>query len=485
MKFQATTVEYWSQNQVETVFFGNAEKGLALILSNVPGTADHYLEWNDQSNACVNGVEKIELSGAALQIQLAPNAAVQIGETEFSVEFECDTAIFKEVTRCLKLIFQEKLFINKTAPKKKKATPKQDYSKIRYLNLEGKNLKKLPDHVSEMTAVETAKLARNPKLDVQAVCEVLATFPNLKELSFSMEGGPIPDNLGKLTQLETLSITDLTKPCAFPESIGQLKKLKYLLVMGNSEVILPESFAELTELEDLNMRVESWELPDKFYQLSKLKLLDFSNCRFTHVPPKMVQMTEVGTVIFSNPMGQDFSQILSIVAQMPNLKTLELSVNPVPKEVGLCKNIEELIIWAGTNSEHPLQLPDELFELTQLQTLIMSLNYFEKIPEGLGKLKGLKTLALQESVFESLPDSIGELSNLEFLNLSENPALKSLPESLGKLTQLQTLRLDETPQLTELPLSLKNLTNLTSLSISNPETLKNIPENWNRLLTSA
>jgi len=199
----------------------------------------------------------------------------------------------------------------------------------------------------------------------------------------------------------------------------------------------------------------------------------------------MAQMTEVSTVIFSNPMGQDFSQILPIVAQMPNLKTLELSVNPVPKEVGLCKNIEELIIWAGTDPSHPLQLPDELFELTQLQTLIMSLNYFEKIPEGIGKLKGLKTLALQESVFESLPDSIGELSSLEMLNLSENPSLKSVPDSLGKLTQLHTLHLDETPQLTELPLSLKNLTNLIFVSISNRETLKNVPENWNRLLTSA
>ncbi len=484
MKFQADNVEYWSQNQVETVFFGNAAKGLALLLSNVPGTADHYLEWNDQSNACVNGVEKIELSGDALQVQLAPKAVEQIGETEFSVEFECDKDVFKEVTRCLELIFQEKLLLKKTAPKKGKATPKQDYSKIRYLNLEGKNLKKLPDHVSEMTAVETAKLARNPKLDFQAVCEVLATFPNLKELTFSTEGG-IPENLGKLTQLETLSITDLTKPCAFPESVGQLKKLKSLLVMGDSEVSLPESFADLTELEALNMRVKSWELPARFYQLSKLKSLDFSNCRFTRVAPEMAQMTEVSTVIFSNPMGQDFSQILPIVAQMPNLKTLELSVNPVPKEVGLCKNIEELIIWAGTDPLHPLQLPDELFELTQLQTLIMSLNYFEKIPNGIGKLKGLKTLALQESIFESLPDSIGELSNLEFLNLSENPALKSLPDSLGKLAQLQTLHLDETPQLTELPVSLKNLTNLTSVRISNRETLKNIPENWDSLLTPA
>lgn len=482
MKFHADNVEYWTHNQAETVFFGNEEKELALVLSNIPGTADHYVEWNDQSNACVNGVEKIQLSGAELYVQLSPQAVEVLGETEFNVGFACDKEVFEEVVRCLKLIFQKKLLLKKS-PATPKAAPKKDYSKIRYLNLEGKNLKKLPDYVAEMTAVETAKLSRNPKLDFHAVCEVLATFPNLKHLTFSTEGA-IPENLGKLTQLETLALTDLTKPCVFPESIGHLKKLQSLLVMSDSEVILPESFAELAALEDLNMRVAGWRLPFKFHQLAKLKRLDFSNCHFTHVPPEMAQMAEVQTVIFSNAVEQDFSQIMPIVAQMPNLKIFEMSVNPVPKTVGLCKNIEELIIWAGVDPENPLQLPDELFELTQLQTLLMNFNYFDKIPDGIGQLKGLKKLVLQESVFESLPDSIGELSNLEFLNISQNPALKSLPESLGRLTQLLTLFLDETPQLRELPLSLTNLTNLTNVRFSKEDPPKNVPERWEGLMES-
>ncbi|NUN99439.1 MAG: hypothetical protein HUU01_02350 [Saprospiraceae bacterium] len=483
MKFQADNVEYWSQNQVETVFFGNEGKGLALLMSNIPGTTDHYLEWNDQSNACTNGVEKIELSGVELYVQLLPEAAKMLGEAEFLVELDCDKEVFKEVAQCLKLIFQKKLLIKKTAPNKKE-TPKKDYSKIRYLNLEGKKLKELPDYVVEMTAVETAKLAGNPKLDLQAAFEILATFPNLKELTISLEGGPIPENFGKLTQLETLSVTGMTKPSSFPESVGQLKKLKSLLVMGDSDVILPESFAELTALEDLNMRVASWQLPTRFPKLSRLKWLDFSNCRTTLVPPETAQMPNVSRVIFQNPIGQNFSQILPIVAQISTLKILELNVNPVPKEVGLFKNIEELIIWGGVDLGNPQQLPDELFELTQLQVLLMNFNYFEKIPDAIGKLKNLKTLALHECVFESLPGTIGELTNLEFLNLRENPSLKSLPESLGQLTQLKTLYLDGLPQLTELPLSLNKLTNLISVSLSNREGVKNVPENWDKLLIS-
>lgn len=467
---------------METVFFGNEVKGLALTLSNVPGTGDHYLEWNDQSNACYNGVETIQLSGENLLVQLLPQATKQIGVAKFEVKFNCDSKVFDGVERCLMLIFKEKLLV-KPALIKKKAAPKKDYSKIKYLNLEGKNLKKLPDYVVEMTALETVKLAYNPKLDLQDAFEVLAAFPNLVDVGFSIEGGAIPENFGKLTQLESVSVTELTKPCTFPESIGQLKQLKSLLVMSDADIVLPESFAELTELTDLNIRVRAWNLPSRFYQLLKLKQLDFSNCRFTHVPPEMAQMTEVETVVFNNPVGQDFSQIMPIIAQMPNLKVLELDVNPVPNEVGLCKNIEELIIWAGADKDNPLYLPDELFELTQLQTLTINRSYIDRIPDGIGRLKGLKTLALQECEFECLPDSIGELTSLEFLNLGENPSLKSLPDSVGNLVRLESLYIHDTPQLKELPLSLKNLTKLTDILISNREALKNVPEAWDSLLT--
>ncbi|MBL7828860.1 MAG: hypothetical protein JNJ57_19655 [Saprospiraceae bacterium] len=476
MKFQADFVEYWSDNRTETVFFGNEEKELALTLSIAHGSDEHYLEWNDQSNACYNGVKKVELSGETLHIELQPEAAKQLGEKEITVEFDCDETTYKQVCRGLELIFKGKIQIKNTEIQKKEA-PKKDYSAIRYLNLESKKLKKLPEHVREMTALETVRLAYNPDLDLQDTFDILGNCRNLRELGFTA-GATVPENIGNLTQLETLNIVGLEKPCAFPESFGQLKRLKSLLVMGDSDITLPESFADLASLESLNLRIEGWNLPSRFYQLTKLKTLDFSNCRFSQLSPEFAKMTAVETVIFNGSGERDYAQIMPLIAQLPNLKTLEMNVNPVPKETALCKQIEELIIWAGADRENPLQLPDELFELSQLQTLIMSRNYFDKVPDAIGKLKGLKTLALEEAEFENLPESIGELSNLEFLNLSENPSLKSLPDSLGKLTQLNTLYLEEIPQLNDLPLSLKNLSNLTSIRISNKSSVKNVPDHW-------
>lgn len=479
MKFRADQVEYWSQNQVETVFFGHEEKELALIISSVPNTTEHYIEWKNQSNACYNGVGKIQLSREELYLQLLPEQAKQLGLPELTVEFDCEEDVFKEITRCLTLIFGDKLLV-KQGEATKKAAPAKDYSKIKYLNLEGKNLLELPDYVGEMVLLETAILGDNPNMDIEAAFEVLAQLPRLKNLTYTTESN-IPENIGKLVHLESLTINGLTKPCTLPENFGQLTKLSYLLVMSDADIILPESFAHLTALEDLYIRAAGCQLPSRFYLLTKLKQLDFTNCRFEQVSPEMAEMKEVSTVIFGSPEARDFAQIMPVVAQMPNLKVLEMNISPIPKEIGLCKNIEELIICTGSDNTSPLQLPDELFELTQLRVLMLNMNYFERIPTAIGQLKGLKSLVFSESDFESLPDSIGELSNLEFLNISENPSLQSLPESLGKLTSLKELYLKDNPQLTALPESVKQLTNLESVAITNRETLKNVPDSWNSL----
>ncbi|WP_428653883.1 leucine-rich repeat domain-containing protein [Runella sp.] len=464
MKFRADNVEYWSHDGRETVFFGHQEKELALLISNISGTPDHYLEWNDQSNACINAVKTIQLSGNELQIHLRPEAAKRLGVSDFVIAFTIAELDLKKISQYLSRIFGNQLIIKRTDVHKK-AVPKQDYSRIKYLNLEGKNLKTLPDYVSEMTSLETAKLARNPRLNFHGVCEVLAKLPLVKELTFTTNQ-EVPANISQLTTLESLSLNGFTSPQVLPESIGLLKNLNYLLILSDSDVILPESFADLVNLTALTIRAESWQLPSKFYRLSKLKLLDFYNCRFTHVPEEMAGMNEVDTLYFSSPDRRDYSQILPVVAQMPNLKELELNVNPVPKEIGLCKQIEKLVLWAGIDSRTSLQLPDELFELQQLKTLIFNMSYFDEIPAEIGRLKGLEQLVFIESDFERLPDSVGELSNLTYLNVSENPSLRVLPKSLGNLTKLKHLYLSDNPQLTNLPDSLKNLTNPETVRIS-------------------
>jgi Leucine-rich repeat (LRR) protein len=481
MDFRANCVECWSDGGAESVFFGNADQELALTLANVPGTADHSCEWNDQANVCANAVRSIALSGRTVRIELLAKAAKRLGETDFVIELDCEDGTLEEVGRRLAALFGKRFRAGRPAGRKAAPAQKKDFSKIKYLNLEGKDLRTLPDDVREMTALETAKLGRNPRLDFHAVCEVLGQLPALRELSFTTDG-PVPENIGGLTALESLQLTGFTTPQVFPESMGLLRKLKSVLIMSDSDVVLPESFAELAELEALHMRVASWQLPTRFDRLTRLTGLDLSQCRLARAPEGMADMAAVTWVALGGGEGCDYEQILSVVARMPNVQRLELTTNPVPKAVGLCRQIQELVIWAGVDPERPLQLPEEMFGLRQLKTLVMSRNCFAEIPEGLGRLQGLETLAIDESEFAVLPESLGDLENLTFLNLSENPSMRALPESLGRLRRLQGLRLDDNPLLARLPDSARELTGLETVSLSGTEQVENVPESWKRLL---
>lgn len=81
-------------------------------------------------------------------------------------------------------------------------------------------------------------------------------------------------------------------------------------------------------------------------------------------------------------------------------------------------------------------LPEEIFQLTQLQELTVS------------KLK-----------LKKINSNISQLKNLKYLNISRNK-LTSLPETIGNLTELCTLIINRN-KITELPSSISNLKKLT------------------------
>lgn len=109
------------------------------------------------------------------------------------------------------------------------------------------------------------------------------------------------------------------------------------------------------------------------------------------------------------------------------------------------------------------ELPDEIAQLSNLQTLNLSGNQLTSLPESIGRLTNLQVLNLQRNQLVSLPDSIGRLTSLETLNLERNQ-LASLPDSIGRLTSLQTINLYRN-QLASLPESMGRLTSLLALNL--------------------
>ena len=124
------------------------------------------------------------------------------------------------------------------------------------------------------------------------------------------------------------------------------------------------------------------------------------------------------------------------------------------------------------------EIPPEVFELEQLESLNLKRNQLKKLPDYITKLSNLTELNLSYNQLTTLPESITKLSNVTWLNLNVNQ-LKTLPESITKLSNLTWLDLSFN-QLTTLPESITKLSNLTWLDLSFNQ-LTTLPESITKL----
>ena len=118
------------------------------------------------------------------------------------------------------------------------------------------------------------------------------------------------------------------------------------------------------------------------------------------------------------------------------------------------------------------QIPNYVFQLTNLKKLFLYNNQLKDLPAEIGNLTHLTELDLDNNQLEDLPAEIGNLTNLTELYLRNNQ-LKDLPAEIGNLTNL-TLLILESNQLKDLPAEIVNLTNLTRLDLDNNQ-LEDLP----------
>jgi Leucine-rich repeat (LRR) protein len=82
------------------------------------------------------------------------------------------------------------------------------------------------------------------------------------------------------------------------------------------------------------------------------------------------------------------------------------------------------------------EIPEEVFQFTNLQWLDLSKNRLKAISPKIGLLKKLKKLILEKNRIESLPSEIGQLEDLRELIINRNE-LETLPEEIGNLKKLR------------------------------------------------
>jgi len=159
------------------------------------------------------------------------------------------------------------------------------------------------------------------------------------------------------------------------------------------------------------------------------------------------------------------SSLLKIPEEVFDLTELEdLSIKnsklkELPKEIGKLVNLNELDLFNNLIKE----LPEELFTLKNLQTLNLGNNQINKLSSNIGNLENLVTLELSNNRIRELPKEIDNLKKLKILNISHN-FIQELPKEIGNLSELVELRLKNN-LLQELPKEIEKLNRIQLINL--------------------
>jgi Leucine-rich repeat (LRR) protein len=110
-------------------------------------------------------------------------------------------------------------------------------------------------------------------------------------------------------------------------------------------------------------------------------------------------------------------------------------------EIGQLKSLKKLNLWLNFKL---IELPIEIWQLSNLTHLNLSSNQLTEIPIEIGQLTNLTHLHLFNNQLKEIPIEIGQLANLKELWLFNNQ-LTQIPIEIEQLLNLTTLYLWDNP----------------------------------------
>ena len=239
-----------------------------------------------------------------------------------------------------------------------------------------------------------------------------------QEIPHGLEG-PIPPQLGDLSNLTVLNLERNALTGPIPSELGNLSRLEHLVLSENA----------LTG-----------PIPPQLGNLSRLEHLVLGGNALTgQIPPQLGNLSSLTWLYLS--FNALTGQIPSELGNLSRLEWLFLNDNSltgsIPRELGNLSNLKDLFLRfnALTGS-----IPRELGSLSGLDNLYLNDNSLTgPIPPELGNLSGLERLRLNSnSLTGPIPESFLGIRGLRYFYIAENQSL-CVPNTAAFLAWLQSI----------------------------------------------
>lgn len=335
----------------------------------------------------------------------------------------------------------------------------------------------------------------------------LGNLTNLERLWLSDCGlvGEIPDSLSRLSKLVTLDMSDNGLTGKLPSSLiqGLSSIVQIELYTNNLTGELPATgWANLTSLRllDVSMNQLTGTIPDELTRLPLASLNLYENGLEGQLPTSIADSPNlVELKVFGNRLHGELPRNLG---QNSPLNMLDVTGNlfsgPIPANLCAKGRLEQLLLL---NNSFTGQIPATLTQCWSLERVRLGNNnlsgdvpvgfwglphvYLLELPhnsltgtisKAIASASNLSSLTISNNQFSGqIPEEFGYLNNLLNFEASNNRFSGHLPESIVQLDQLGLLDLHSNELSGDLPTGVASLKKLNELNLANNAISGEIP----------